>query len=126
MPHALLVALGGAAGALARWGVGRAAVALGLADFPWGTWVVNLVGCLLIGLAFPWVAAGHARLGAFAVVGFLGAFTTFSAYSLETVMLLQNGRAGAALLNALGPVVLGLVCVGLGLYLARLFGAPAL
>lgn len=122
MQQALLVALGGALGASARYGVGRLALRLGFVDVPVGTWAVNLAGCFLIGLALPWLAHGHARLYALAVVGFLGAFTTFSTYSLETLLLVENGRPGLAAFNALGPVAAGLVLAALGLRLGRWLG----
>lgn len=124
MSQTFLVALGGALGAAARYGVGRLALHLGLLGFPWGTWAVNLTGCFLIGLAMPWLAHGHGRLYGLAVIGFLGAFTTFSAYSLETLLLLESGKTGLAALNALGSVLAGLVLAALGLGLARLLGAP--
>ena len=122
MPPILLVAVGGALGASARYGVSRLAVHLGLTAFPWGTWAVNLAGCFLLGVGLPWLTGGHPRLSAFAAVGFLGAFTTFSAFSLDTLLLLQSGRIGLAALNAVGSVGAGLALVALGLGLARLLG----
>lgn len=118
MPTALLVALGGATGALARWGLAEASARwLGL-DAPWGTWAANLLGCFLVGLAIPAFSEADPRR-AFLVVGFLGAFTTFSTYSAETLALWEAGRVGLALANAAGSVVLGLAACGLGLALAR-------
>ncbi|OZC03472.1 fluoride efflux transporter CrcB [Rubricoccus marinus] len=118
MPTALLVALGGALGALARWGA-----ALGMARWlgtnaPWGTWSVNLAGCFLIGLALPLLHETHPQR-ALAVVGFLGAFTTFSTYTADTLVLWEAGRTGLAFANAAGSVVAGLVACGLGLALGR-------
>ncbi len=125
MSSVLAVAFGGALGALARYGLGHLAVRLGADTFPWGTWAVNLMGCLLIGLVVPFTAEPHqdtARL--LVVTGFLGAFTTFSTYSLDTLSLWMAGRPALALANALGSVVLGLGCVGLGVWAARALGAP--
>jgi fluoride exporter len=119
----LLVAVGGALGAASRYGVARLALGLGLVAFPWATWAVNLAGCFLLGLVFPWLAQGSARLYALAAVGFLGAFTTFSTYSLDTLLLVENGKAGLAVLNALGSVVAGLALAALGLYLGRWMAA---
>ena len=118
MPSALLVALGGALGALSRWGV-----TIGMArwlgpDAPWGTWTANVVGCFLIGLALPLIHETHPQR-AIAVVGFLGAFTTFSTYTADTLALWEAGRAGLALANAAGSVVVGLVACALGLALGR-------
>ena len=125
MPSVLAVAFGGALGALARYGVGIVAARLGADAFPWGTWAVNLIGCLLAGLTVPFVAQPHqdtARL--LVVTGFLGAFTTFSTFSLDSLSLWMAGRPGLALANALGSVVLGLGCVAAGVWMARVLGAP--
>lgn len=112
----LLVALGGALGAMARYGVGLAALRWGHA-LPLATWVANALGCLLIGLAIPLVRGDAARLAV--LVGVLGSFTTFSTYSADTVLLWEAGRPGWAVANAAGSVVVGLAFVGLGLALGR-------
>jgi CrcB protein len=118
----LLIAVGGAAGAVARYGVGLLAVRAWGAGLPLGTWAVNLLGSFLIGLAVPVLvaegrAAESARLAL--VVGFLGSFTTFSTFSLDTLALVESGRPGWALANAAGSVVLGLGCAALGFWLGR-------
>ena len=113
-----LVALGGALGASARYGLALAAARL--LSPQWlvaGTWAANLVGCFLIGLAIPLVTQDRTRL--VVVVGFLGAFTTFSTYSAETVVLWESGRLGLAAANAVGSVVVGLVAVAAGMAIAR-------
>lgn len=118
----ILVAAGGALGAVARYGVYLLAVRLDGASLPVGTWMVNLAGSFLIGLAVPvfMAKAGMPEgLRLAAVVGFLGSFTTFSTFSLDTLALLETGRPGWALANALGSVVLGLVLVALGVWLGR-------
>lgn len=119
----LLVALGGAVGAMARYGVGVASVRFAEAGVPIGTWVVNALGCLLIGLALPLVTDDRARLAL--VVGVLGSFTTFSTYSADTVLLWEAGERTMAVANALGSVVVGVVFVALGLTLGRLLAGPA-
>jgi CrcB protein len=116
MPPVLAVALGGACGALARYGVGRL-VALAVENpFPWGTWTVNLVGCFLIGATVPLFGQLSAarELRFFLVVGFLGSFTTFSTYSLDTIGLWGSGHGFLALLNAVGSLACGLVLVVVG------------
>ena len=122
MPVALTVATAGAAGALARWGVdewiGRRG---GL--FPWGIFVVNVSGAFLIGFLVTWMGprfedATWLRTGV--LVGFLGAYTTFSTFSLDTYPLLDAGHTGTALANALGSVAAGLVAVWAGIRLAEL------
>ena len=116
--HALfLVALGGALGASARYGLALASARLFGPDWPVGTWAANLLGCFLIGLAIPLLTADRTRL--VVVVGFLGAFTTFSTYSAETIGLWESGRVGLAAANAVGSVVAGLAAVALGLALGR-------
>lgn len=104
----LLVALGGAAGALLRWTVGRW---LADSDLPRATLLVNVAGSLLLGV----VAAGSSGwvlvlLG----TGVAGALTTYSAFALETVLLAQHGRRGWAVANLLGSLVLGAAAFALG------------
>jgi CrcB protein len=112
-----LVALGGALGALARYGLGTAAVRAFGTTVPVGTWAVNLLGCFLIGLALPVAAADRARL--VLIVGFLGSFTTFSTFSADTLALLEAGRPGLALLNAAGSLLGGLALTALGMAVGR-------
>jgi len=118
----ILVALGGALGATARHSMGLFAVRVWGDHFPVGTWAVNLIGSFLIGVALPLIvvkggAAEGARLAL--VIGFLGSFTTFSTFSLDTYALWEGGHPGWALANAAGSVVLGLGCVALGLWVGR-------
>jgi len=128
MKTAVLVALGGAAGALSRYGIGRwAAASLGTA-FPWGTLAVNTAGCLLIGLVLGLSASKHLitkEVQVLLATGFCGGFTTFSSFAIE---LLAQGRAGsmgkAAFYLGLS-VLLGLGSAGLGLWLARLMSPSA-
>ncbi|MEJ2216277.1 MAG: fluoride efflux transporter CrcB [Gemmatimonadota bacterium] len=113
----LYIALGGAVGAVARYGVGGWVQARAGFGFPWGTLVVNVLGALLIGFALRYLEAVRlsAEARAFVIIGLLGAFTTFSTFSYETVALLEDGewlRAGA---YALGSLVLGLAAVVVGL-----------
>ena len=117
------VALGGALGALARYGIsGWVYDRLG-ENFPWGTLVVNLVGCLALGLVIRWlqVSAVAPELRPFLTIGVLGAFTTFSTFSYETVALLQEGQWLRAGLYMGGSVVLGLIAMVAGMALATAF-----
>jgi len=124
MTKILLVMLGGSLGALSRYGVAFLAVKLFGSRFPWGTLVVNLSGCFLIGLAFALADRGFnimnplARL--FFVTGFLGALTTFSTFALETVNAVRAETNLVALANFLSNNVLGAVLVFLGMWIGRL------
>ena len=115
----LCVGLGGILGANARYAVSTlAASRLGLA-FPYGTFVVNATGSLLMGLFLTAVAdhvAAEARL--FVATGFLGAYTTFSTFAYETIALARRAEVGAALANALGSAAVGVAGATLGILLA--------
>lgn len=122
MTHWLAVALGGALGALARFGLVRAMTAWFGPAFPLGTLAVNVAGSLAAGLLYVRLVeqgAGDGALRALLIVGFLGAFTTFSAFSVETLRLLEDFGPGAAALNAALNVVLCLAACGLGLWIGR-------
>jgi CrcB protein len=95
MPTALLVALGGAAGALARYGI---ALRVGTRAFPWATLAVNLSGCFLLGLVLGGLGPSRwsASTTTAVAVGVLGAYTTFSTFGYETFTLLRTDRFGAA------------------------------
>lgn len=121
MPVWMAVALGGASGSLARYALGlwaRAAVP----GFPVATLSVNVVGGFFIGLLFAATADNGAvpdwlRTGL--ITGVLGGFTTFSAFSLETLLLWREGNAGLALANIALNLLLSLGGCALGLWLAR-------
>lgn len=118
----LWVLLGGSIGAGCRYGVNLLAVRLWGSGFPWGTLVVNLVGCLLIGLAFglaersSWVTPS---IRLFFVTGFLGALTTFSSFAVETVNTANAGFRSAAALNFVANNAGGVALVLVGLWLAK-------
>jgi fluoride exporter len=118
----VLVALGGAAGAVARYLVDGFVAERAVGAFPWGTLAVNLSGSALLGLLFA-LAIERGVLPASArgplMIGFLGAYTTFSTLMLESWRLWEDGAVGLALANALGSVALGLVAVFIGLTIGR-------
>jgi CrcB protein len=107
-----LIGVGGALGAMARYGVVLGIGLLGgSGQLPWGTLAVNVAGSLLIGLlvgALSESAAFHGVARPLLIVGFLGAFTTFSAFSMETLNLLESGRVAHALIYV-GISVVGCV-----------------
>ena len=115
----LLIGAGGAIGAMARHAVNGIVHRGLLSDvFPYGIFVVNLLGSVLIGLIAGIIASGRVHVApemrTFLVVGLLGGFTTFSSFSLDTFTLLRTGHVGLALWNAAGQVALSLIGVALG------------
>ena len=118
----VMVAAGGVLGAVARYLVGLwSADRLGT-DFPWGTLIVNVTGCVAVGFVLTLLAertSAHPYWRLFFAVGFLGAYTTFSAYAWESAQLLADGAVVRAVANLLGSVVLGMLAVALGIALAR-------
>jgi len=122
MIHLLLVALGGAIGAGARHLVNLSAMrAFGL-GFPVGTLFVNIVGSFAMGLAagyFAFRGEGGMALRLFLTTGILGGFTTFSAFSLETVLLFERGQVGLAALYVAGSVAGSVAGLVAGLALMR-------
>jgi CrcB protein len=114
MTNYLLVALGGAVGSVARYGIGR--LMIGPVErtlFPWHTLAVNLIGCLLIGylngLIDDRIIRPEYRL--LLVVGLLGGFTTFSSFGWETMVLIKDGHAGRAIAYVLASNVIGVLLV---------------
>jgi CrcB protein len=120
MIQACAVAVGAAAGALARWSAGMAFNSV-WAGFPLGTLLVNCLGGGLIGVSMVWFARSPdetARL--LLVTGFLGGFTTFSSFSAESLGLIQRGDLGLALLHSAAHLLGALACTAVGYDLARL------
>jgi CrcB protein len=119
----LLVMAGGSLGALSRYGVALLAANLFGARFPWGTLIVNLTGCFLIGLAYSLgertsFVGPSVRL--FFMTGYLGALTTFSSYALETVNAAGTAGPLVATTNFLSNNVFGIALVLLGMWVGRL------
>ncbi len=108
----LLIGLGGGAGSICRYLLGTALATGGTGGFPTGTFCVNVVGSLLIGIALALPVGGQLRL--LAVVGFCGGFTTFSTFSAETVALLQKGACGTAALYAAASLAACLLATAAG------------
>jgi CrcB protein len=120
-----LVALGGALGSVARYGLTQLVTGLVPHTFPFGTFLVNAIGCAVFGVI---AGAGEARgflsppVRAFCLIGLLGGFTTFSSYAFDAVTLARGGTWGLAALNAAGQVFVGLAAVAAGFWLGRTFG----
>ncbi|MGB1879698.1 MAG: fluoride efflux transporter CrcB [Gammaproteobacteria bacterium] len=123
MIHQLsLVAAGGAIGAMLRFLISSTVAQLFGREFPYGTLLVNVLGSFLIGVTFVLLSeriADGSAWRTFLVVGVLGALTTFSTFSMETVHFLQVGLLERALTNVLANVVLCLLACWFGLLLMR-------
>jgi CrcB protein len=122
MRTVVAIAVAGAVGALARYGLEGLVARRSTGAFPWGTLVVNVSGAFVLGFVFtvateqlttaPWLRAA-------VTIGFLGAYTTFSTLSLETYRLLEDGSLGLAAANSLGSLAAGLTAVYLGVVAGR-------
>lgn len=116
------IAAGGALGTPTRYAVGRL-VPVGPSAFPWSTFVINVSGCLLLGLVLTlvierWPPSRFVR--PFVAIGFLGAYTTFSTYAVEADLLVKDGQVATATAYVIGSFTVGLVAVYLGVFGARL------
>ncbi|MBI1300844.1 MAG: fluoride efflux transporter CrcB [Alphaproteobacteria bacterium] len=119
-----MIAFGGAVGAVARYGVNVGCVAMLGHSFPYGTMIVNILGSFLMGVAiakFAEMQDVSQEMRSMVSTGFLGAFTTFSAFSLDFVTLWERGDVVHAFLYALLSVVLCVTALFLGLWLMRSF-----
>jgi CrcB protein len=120
----IAVAIGGALGAMARYGVSTLVFDASSQRFPYATLSVNVLGSFLIGILFVLIVEKGLlppEMRSILMVGFLGAFTTFSTFSLDALGLWQNGHLLLALVYALGTVVLCLAAISIAVWLARLF-----
>ena len=122
MRTAVGIGVAGAAGGLARYAVDGWISERSVGGFPWGTFVVNVTGALLLGFLFtvlterfrvsPWLRSTL-------TIGFLGAYTTFSTFTLETFRLMEDGAYVLATANAVGSLTAGLLAVYAGVVLGR-------
>jgi fluoride exporter len=117
------VFLGGGIGSALRYGVGRATLAWFGPNFPVGTLAVNVAGCLLMGMLAEWLALHDTGTSPattlFLTTGFLGGFTTFSAFALDTAALWQRGDAASAALYVLASLLLSVGGLFAGMALLR-------
>lgn len=120
--NVLLVALGGAVGAVSRYGLGGLVHRYASPYFPYGTFAVNVLGCLVFGVLAGlseqrFVLGPQAR--AFLLLGILGGFTTFSSFTFESFQLLRDGELARAFVNIAGQVAIALGALWAGFVLAR-------
>ncbi|MGO4194473.1 fluoride efflux transporter CrcB [Rhizobium sp. YAF28] len=124
MFQALLVAVGGAIGSLLRYYVGLGSLRLMGPGFPWGTLIVNVVGCFIIGVFAEMIMRrfnASVELRLLLITGFLGGFTTFSAFSLDAITLFERGDVFAGGIYITASVGLSMVAVMAGLGLMRVW-----
>ncbi|MGF6171926.1 fluoride efflux transporter CrcB [Ensifer sp. 4252] len=122
MSHLLLVGAGGAIGSIARYLLGLWTLQRWGPSFPWGTLGVNVTGSFLIGLLAELIMrkfGASAEMRLFLITGVLGGYTTFSAFSLDAIMLLERGNAALAITYIAASVVLSILAVFAGLALMR-------
>ncbi len=121
--NVFLVGVGGALGAVARYGLGGLVHRYTSPHFPYGTFVVNVSGCLVFGVLAGlaeqrFVLGPQAR--AFLLIGILGGFTTFSSFTFESFQLLRDAEYARAIANVAGQVLVGLIALWAGFVVARL------
>ena len=132
MKRIVIVAIGGAIGAVARYGIGMMINSVWPIRFPLGTFVINITGSFIIGAfltifenrsvvpatLYNWEIWANLRL--LIAVGFVGAYTTFSTFEYETLKLIEEDRTGTAILYLILSITVGLISVWLGVKFARL------
>ncbi|HBH36614.1 MAG TPA: fluoride efflux transporter CrcB [Gammaproteobacteria bacterium] len=122
MTQLLMVGAGGALGAIGRYLLSTWVYSLTGRAFPWGTLAVNLLGSLLIGFLSVWLLERmtlSTEMRALLMVGFLGAFTTFSTFSLETLLLLEEGAVARAGVNVAASVIICIFAAWMGTLIAK-------
>jgi len=118
----MYIAVGGALGAMARFWIGSAVANRLGTKFPYGTFVINITACVIIGFSLTFLAKRTDLNPAWRFlvpIGFIGAYSTFSSYEWETVSTLRSGDFSMAALYAFGSLFLGLVAVWCGILLAE-------
>jgi CrcB protein len=119
----LIVGIGGFLGSITRYLSQIATEKIFSILFPAGIFIVNILGCLLIGIVYALSERGNiltAEMRLFLAVGFCGGFTTFSTFSYDNLMLLKDNSIGLLLLNTFGSVAIGLLAVYAGIVLIRI------
>ena len=122
MTQLLMVGTGGAIGAIGRYLLSTWVYSLTGRAFPWGTLAVNLLGSLLMGFLSVWLLERmtvSTEMRALLMVGFLGAFTTFSTFSIETLLLLEQGAVARAGVNIVASVITCVFAAWMGTLIAK-------
>ena len=122
MANIVSIGLGGFLGAIGRYYISGVFYRWWGTGLPYGTFAVNIIGCFFLGFVMTLTEERflvNPVIRSFLAIGFLGAFTTFSTFSFETLMLIRDGSFFAAVENILLSMVIGLVAIYLGIVLAR-------
>ena len=123
MPYTLLIFCGAGLGGIARYWLSNGIYWLFGRQFPYGTLVVNTTGCFLIGLLFALIVDRFAdiapQLRALLIIGFLGGYTTFSSFSIETINLFEMGAWINGTINVVANVALSITLTWLGILIGR-------
>lgn len=123
MQKIFLIALSGAAGTLARYGLSTFAVRINIFRIPAGTLIVNVIGCFVFGLLFSLMERTFqisSDLKMYLLIGFMGAFTTFSAFAYDSLSLIRNGNFVAAFIYIFIQIAAGLVVLFAGIKIAEI------
>lgn len=119
MNNFLLIFLGSGVGGMLRYGVSNVIHMVLSRDFPYGTMIVNITGCFLMGILFivttERLGTEGASLRSLLLIGLLGGYTTYSSFSIETILLLLNGRLLSGLMNVLLTTTLCLIATWIGI-----------
>ena len=124
MINLLLIFFGAGLGGVCRYGISHGIAQRLGTDFPYGTLIVNATGSFFMGILFVIILERIGNLApplrAFVLIGFLGGYTTFSSFSIETILLFEQGAWMAGILNVLSSVVICITLTGLGMLGGRL------
>ncbi len=124
MQKLILIAVSGAMGTLARYGLNNLTGKICKAGFPAGTLIINIIGCLLFGIVFALIekyAHFTSNMKYYVLIGFMGAFTTFSAFAYESFFMLKSGNYFHAFLNIAMHIIIGIIMIFAGIKLVEMF-----
>jgi CrcB protein len=122
LKNLILVAIGGASGSVLRYLVHWIVSKKSISTFPYQTFIVNIIGCLLIGILVGYLAKNNSQnetLKLLLITGFCGGFTTFSAFGLENINMIHNQNYQLAFLYTSLSLILGVLAVGLGIFISK-------
>ena len=122
LKNLFLVAIGGASGSVLRYFVHWIVSKKSISNFPYQTFIVNIIGCLLIGILVGYLAKNSSQnetLKLLLITGFCGGFTTFSAFGLENINMIQNQNYQLAFIYTSLSLVLGVLAVSLGIFISK-------